>query len=62
MAHRCPAEEIIAAYVRHTATPEERQMVESHLLGCDDCCELVSFLVCLEREPRPEIDRQSKDS
>jgi len=42
---RCPTEEVIAAYVNHNATAEERQLVEAHLITCDECSELVAFLV-----------------
>jgi anti-sigma factor RsiW len=41
----CPAEAVVAAYVNHTATSEERRRVEAHLTECDDCGELVAFLV-----------------
>jgi anti-sigma factor RsiW len=41
----CPVEEAIAAYVHHNATPEERRLIEAHLVECDECSELVAFLV-----------------
>ena len=41
----CPPEEVIAAYVSHKATPDERRLVEAHLTRCDECGELVAFLV-----------------
>lgn len=50
----CPVEEAIAAYVHHKATPEERRLIEAHLVECDECSELVAFLVCWSDEDPDE--------
>jgi anti-sigma factor RsiW len=58
----CPAEEVIAAYVNHQATPEERRLVEAHLTHCDECGELVAFLVRWAAEGSNESGREVRES
>ena len=51
---------MIAAYVNHKATPDERRLVEAHLTGCDECGELVAFLVRWTSERTAESDYEAQ--
>ena len=61
MQERCPSEEVIAAYVNHNATPEERRRVEAHLSECDECSELIVFLVRWAGEHLQELAPEAQE-
>jgi anti-sigma factor RsiW len=42
---RCPAAEVLAAYLDHQLTDDERILVERHLVVCNKCRQIVSRAV-----------------
>jgi anti-sigma factor ChrR (cupin superfamily) len=45
LAEACPDAELLAAYADENVTPEERQMIDAHLVCCDQCAEVVAFAI-----------------
>jgi anti-sigma factor RsiW len=42
---RCPAAEVLAAYLDHQLTTDERILVEQHLIVCNKCRQIISRAV-----------------
>ncbi|MCA1732497.1 MAG: hypothetical protein LC732_02720, partial [Acidobacteria bacterium] len=51
----CPSAETLAAYAEGRMAREERSTVTEHLLGCEDCYEVVSEVGALREELEPEV-------
>lgn len=45
MANDCPPIELLAAYIDHNVTPEERATVETHMVECAICRKTVVLTV-----------------
>ena len=45
MADLCPDIELLAAYIDENVTPEEHELIETHLDGCARCLDIVTFVI-----------------
>ncbi len=45
MAQACPEDEMLGAYIEHNLQPEERQHIESHLVECRLCREVIAMVL-----------------
>lgn len=45
MADACPETELLSAYADESVTSEERQLIDAHLDGCEECVEVVAFAI-----------------
>lgn len=50
----CPSSEILAAFLDHALTPEERELVERHLVECRQCREILRSALPPE-DPSPFV-------
>jgi len=52
----CPDESVLAAIPEGNLPPEERESVERHLAGCEQCLSVVAVLLQTPREPESECE------
>ncbi|MCI0485793.1 MAG: hypothetical protein L0229_04245 [Blastocatellia bacterium] len=45
MADECPEDEPLAAFAGGELMPKERGPIESHLVKCNDCFDIVAFVI-----------------
>ena len=53
MGDECPDLEMLAAFAEGGLLSEEREIIESHLVECDTCLEVVVFVFRVMREVPP---------
>ena len=45
MAEPCPDIELLAVYADECATQKEQRLIESHLVDCERCMDVVAFVI-----------------
>lgn len=60
MAEPCPDIEVLAAYVDENVTREEQRLVDAHLVDCERCLDVVTFVIASKvaiPDPVPPNDK-----
>ena len=60
MAAQCPTTEVLAVYLDHNLTSEDRALIEKHLIACDKCRHIVSAALKAEDSIALAPDRDMK--
>jgi hypothetical protein len=61
MADECPELEVLAAFADGLLTSKEQSAVESHLVKCGRCLDIVTFAIKAKSAvPRPPLSKYQK--